>query len=188
MSEYKTKISHDLGQKEAIKRLKENIEWARGISDLQGAWTENIFTFSVSIQGIVLKGNFQVEDNSLKSKVHLPLIAMPFKGWFPNILRNALKKRTVDNEKVQLAQQMRQLSFFCTYRERAARRSASLFITSVAPKVNTTRDLLNPEFSLCLTDFSKNLIYQSPNTSKSYFADRICEPSSGIFGSGCTNI
>ncbi len=101
MPRYKTEIAHNLGQKEAMKRLKENTEWARGISDLQGAWTENTFTFSVSIQGIVLKGAIHVEEDSLKSDVHLPLIAMPFKSWLPNILRNALKKRTVNDEKIQ---------------------------------------------------------------------------------------
>jgi hypothetical protein len=101
MPGYKTEIAHDLGQKEAVERLRENVGWARGISDLKGTWTENTFTFSVSIQGIILKGIIRVEEDSLMSDVHLPLIATPFKSWLPNILRNALKKRTVDDEKVQ---------------------------------------------------------------------------------------
>lgn len=104
MPGYKTEIAHDLGQKEAVERLRESIWWARGISDLQGDWTANTFTFSVSIQGIVLKGVIQVEEDALKSDVHLPLVAMPFKGWLPNILRNALKKRTVKDEEIQSLQ------------------------------------------------------------------------------------
>jgi hypothetical protein len=85
MLKYKTEIAHDLGQKKAVERIKENTEWACGISDLQGTWVENTFAFSVSIQGISLKGHIQVEEDSLELDIHLPLIAMPFKGWLPNI-------------------------------------------------------------------------------------------------------
>lgn len=95
MPKYKNQIAHALGQELAIERLRVNTEWARGISDLQGTWAKNTFTFSVSIQGIVLKGYFQVEEDSLKSEVQLPLIAMPFKSWLPNILRNALRTKEI---------------------------------------------------------------------------------------------
>lgn len=93
MPKYKTAITHEHGQKEALKRLKASSEWARRISDLQGEWNENKFTFAVSIQGVGLQGTIVVEEDLLKLDAQLPLIAMPFKSWFPNILRNALKLR-----------------------------------------------------------------------------------------------
>lgn len=101
MPKYKTQITHSLGQESAVARLMENTEWARGISDLQGDWRDNALTFRVSIQGVVIEGVIEVEEDCLKLDARLPLVAMPFKSWMPNILRHALKKRGGSNQNIQ---------------------------------------------------------------------------------------
>lgn len=93
MPRYRTQVAHGLGQREAIERLKANTEAARGFSDLRGSWSGNAFTFTVSLQGINLRGTLQVEDDALKFDGRLPLIAMPFAGWLPRILNKSLQRR-----------------------------------------------------------------------------------------------
>lgn len=93
MPKVKNEISHDLGQEEAIKRLKMACEWGRGISDLQETWEHNFLSFSVSIQGVKISGAVEVTNDALKLEGKIPLIAVPFKSWLPNILRNAIKDR-----------------------------------------------------------------------------------------------
>lgn len=84
---------HELGQATAIKRLKETCEWARGFSDLRSTWDDHIMEFKATIQGIRVNGKIEVTDHALKLEGKLPLIALPFKSWIPNILKNALKER-----------------------------------------------------------------------------------------------
>ena len=93
MPKVTSEITHDLGQKEAIRRLKEACEWAHGVSDLRETWAGNVLEFSTSIQGVKVSGKVKVTDNSVNLKGKIPLIAVPFKSWIPNILRNALKER-----------------------------------------------------------------------------------------------
>lgn len=95
-----SKIEHELGQQEAIQRLKKACEWAHGVSDLKETWSENVMEFSASIQGIRIDGNVEVAKNSVKFTGKIPVIALPFKSWIPNILRNALKDRKTENGNV----------------------------------------------------------------------------------------
>src|SRR5829696_5034507 len=61
MPQYRTEVTHDLGRAEAVARLKATAEWARGFSDLKGAWEGSTFTFSLSVQGIGMSGSVEVE-------------------------------------------------------------------------------------------------------------------------------
>ncbi|HEX5725701.1 MAG TPA: polyhydroxyalkanoic acid system family protein [Longimicrobiaceae bacterium] len=97
MPRYRTEVAHDLGRAEAIARLKATAEWARGFSNLQGSWEGNRFTFSLSVQGIGMRGTVEVEEDSLKLDSRLPLIAMPFAGWLPRVARTALQPRPAAN-------------------------------------------------------------------------------------------
>src|SRR6185503_17758921 len=90
MPRYKTQITHSFGQDEAVLRLKAFCEKARGHSDLEGSWVENRFTFSVSIQGMVIKGSIDVEETHMSFDGQLPLIAMPFVGWIPGVIQKGL--------------------------------------------------------------------------------------------------
>ncbi|HEV7905167.1 MAG TPA: sulfotransferase family 2 domain-containing protein, partial [Pyrinomonadaceae bacterium] len=61
-------------------------------SDLRGTWDENSFTFSVTAQGIGLKGTLEVEADALKFDGRLPLIAMPFSPWIARVLKKSLEQ------------------------------------------------------------------------------------------------
>ncbi len=93
MPKLTSEITHSLGQIEAIQRLKDSCEWAHSFSDLHDAWSDNVLEFRTSIQGVKVSGVVEITENSLKLTCNLPLIAVPFKSWIPNILQNALKSR-----------------------------------------------------------------------------------------------
>lgn len=97
MPRYRTQVSHSLGQKEALRRLKSLSERARGFSDLQGSWSDNTFTFSVTVQGVGLEGTLEVEDDWLNFDGKLPLIAMPFSGWIARVLKKGLEQSVPNN-------------------------------------------------------------------------------------------
>lgn len=91
MPRYRTQVAHDLGQRAAIERLKALTERARSFSDLRGTWDENAFTFSLTMQGVNLKGTIHVEADALKFDGKLPLIAMPFSSWIARALKKSLQ-------------------------------------------------------------------------------------------------
>jgi hypothetical protein len=97
MPRYRTNVAHDLGRAEAVARLKATAEWARGFSDLQGSWEGSTFAFSLSVQGIGVRGTVDVRDDALALDTRLPLIAMPFAGWLPRVARTALQPRPAAN-------------------------------------------------------------------------------------------
>lgn len=104
MPKVKSEIPHDLGQTEAIRRLKDACERAHGITDLRESWAENVLTFAVSVQGVKVSGEVEVLEKSLKLNGKIPIIALPFKSWIPNILKHAIK------EKKEVAEKLGQIS------------------------------------------------------------------------------
>ena len=99
MPKLTSKLEHKLLQDEAINRLKDSCEWAHGFTDLQETWSANTMAFTTSIQGIKISGEIEVTSDALLFTGKVPLIAMAFKSWIPNILQNALKKRkAVDDD------------------------------------------------------------------------------------------
>lgn len=93
MPKYKTEVTHDLGQQEALARLKDFSERARSFSDLQGTWSDNTFEFTVSTQGVGMSGTLRVEAETLQFNGKLPLIAMPFVSWIPRVLKKTLSQQ-----------------------------------------------------------------------------------------------
>src|SRR5678815_3264711 len=99
MPKLTSKLEHKLLQDEAINRLKDSCEWAHGFTDLQETWSANTMAFTTSIQGIKISGEIEVTSDALLFSGKVPLIAMAFKSWIPNILQNELKKRkAVDDD------------------------------------------------------------------------------------------
>ena len=94
----KNEIKHELGQSLAILRLKDSCEWAHSFSDLKETWSANIMEFTASVQGLKISGNVEVTDDLLIVAGKVPLIALPFKSWIPNIFQNALKPRNIKIE------------------------------------------------------------------------------------------
>jgi hypothetical protein len=67
-------------------------EQARRVSDLKGTWSDNKFEFSVTAQGIGLRGTLHVEADALRFDGRLPLLAMPFASWIPRVLKKGLEQ------------------------------------------------------------------------------------------------
>lgn len=77
-------VAHQLGQEEAIRRLKERSaavkDAARAqVSDMQDSWEGNRLTFSFSAMGVRVKGTMNVEPSAVKIDAEVPLVAMMFK-------------------------------------------------------------------------------------------------------------
>ncbi|MET0648975.1 MAG: polyhydroxyalkanoic acid system family protein [Pyrinomonadaceae bacterium] len=90
MPRYRTEVAHTLGQPEALARVRALAEYAGRTSDLKGAWSENTFEFSLTVQGVNLRGTLSVEPDALKFDGRLPLLAMPFRNWIPRALKKGL--------------------------------------------------------------------------------------------------
>jgi hypothetical protein len=92
MPSYRTEVPHAHGRSEALARLKSYSDKARAFSDLDGSWSGDTFTFAASVQGIRASGTLHVREEDVAVAVRLPLIAMPFAGWLPRLLKKALSQ------------------------------------------------------------------------------------------------
>ena len=92
MPRSRAEVAHTLGQAEAQARLRALAEQARRVSDLKGTWSDNKFEFSVTAQGIGLRGTLHVEADALRFEGRLPLLAMPFASWIPRVLKKGLQQ------------------------------------------------------------------------------------------------
>jgi hypothetical protein len=90
MPRHRIDFPHALGRAEAAGRLRATLDRARSFSDLQGDWSDDRLTFSVSIQGVRIQGTVEAGDQSITLDCRLPLVAMPFRGWIPRMLAYAL--------------------------------------------------------------------------------------------------
>jgi hypothetical protein len=107
MPTYRTELAHDLGRTEVVERLMAFSEKARTFSNFQGSWKGSTATFTVSVQGIAIRGALEVREDSVRVDYRLPLIAMPFVGWTNRLLKLALKQGLVfKNERAQLAHEV----------------------------------------------------------------------------------
>ena len=91
MPAYRTQVTHRFSRDESIDRLKRTAAKIGSTCALAGSWEDGTYTFSAKVQGIGLSGRLRVEDGALHLDASLPLIALPFKGWFPRILSTALE-------------------------------------------------------------------------------------------------
>lgn len=92
MPRYRTEVTHSLSQPEAIERMKALAEYGRQTSGLKGEWSDNIFEFSLTVQGLNLSGTVSVEPDVLKFDGRLPILAMPFKSWIDRALKKGLRQ------------------------------------------------------------------------------------------------
>jgi hypothetical protein len=67
-------------------------EYAGRTSDLQGAWSQHTFEFSLTVQGVSLRGTLSVEPNAHRFDGRLPLLAMPFRSWVARALKKGLEQ------------------------------------------------------------------------------------------------
>jgi len=98
MPGFKVEVPHSLGQEEAANRVKSLLEQLRGqfegqIKDMQQTWTdEDVMQFSFKTAGLVIKGEMDVQPNSVLVHGDLPFAAMLFKGRIESSIKQELEK------------------------------------------------------------------------------------------------
>lgn len=84
-------VAHDLGTEVATERIERFLGEAGKSIRLQYEQQGEEFAFTANVQGLNIRGNFQIGPDQLLLRVKLPLIAMPFTSWINRIMNVALK-------------------------------------------------------------------------------------------------
>jgi hypothetical protein len=97
MPSLKLAFPHQLGQPEAVARLKNLLtrvkdKYQDQVSDLKESWNENTLTFSFSTYGFKVGGDIVVEPSEVRLDGQIPFAAMMFKGKIENALRDQLER------------------------------------------------------------------------------------------------
>jgi putative polyhydroxyalkanoate system protein len=97
MPAFTAEVPHTLGQKAARERLDHFLErigekYKGQISDLNGAWNDDVLSFSFSTFGIKITGTMTVDEDKVQLNGELPFSAMIFKGKIASGIQEALAK------------------------------------------------------------------------------------------------
>jgi hypothetical protein len=97
MPAFSTEVSHQLGQEQAVARLKRFLDQARDeykefVTHLDGDWTDNILTFSLHTYGFQIDGTLTVDDQAARLSGQLPLAASLFRGKIEQSIAAALRR------------------------------------------------------------------------------------------------
>jgi hypothetical protein len=90
-------MPHNLGQDEALRRLKAAIEKAKTrnqgkVTNLKEDWNDNRLDYSFTTFSFNIKGDVTVEPDQVKLNGSLPFAAMMFKGKIEQTVREELGK------------------------------------------------------------------------------------------------
>lgn len=90
-------VEHQLGQAEALNRIKGILDQAKEqhggkVSDLVENWTPTGGTFSFRAMGFKISGGLAVSDHDVQIMGEYPFAAMPFKGAIESTLRERAQK------------------------------------------------------------------------------------------------
>jgi hypothetical protein len=90
-------VPHQLGQEEAVSRLKGFFEkvkqrYQNQVSDLQETWVENALDFAFKTYGFHIKGRMAVEPSDVKFEGQIPFAAMMFKGKIEQTIRDEIHR------------------------------------------------------------------------------------------------
>ena len=90
-------FAHQLGQEEAVARLKNFLtrvqeKYQAQVADLQQAWNGNTLSFSFSTYGFKVSGDVVAEPTEVRLDGQIPIAAMPFKGKIEGAIRDQLVK------------------------------------------------------------------------------------------------
>ncbi len=97
MPKFATEVPHQLGQAEAVNKLKGFLDqvrerYSKDISEIEGNWSDNVLSYALTTYGIKIDGTLTVEEESVKMEGNLPFAAMMFKAKISNSIRVALEK------------------------------------------------------------------------------------------------
>jgi Putative polyhydroxyalkanoic acid system protein (PHA_gran_rgn) len=88
---------HQLGQEEAVSRLKRLLtkvkdKYQDQVSNLQESWSDNKLTFGFTTYGFNVSGNVLVEPAQVRLDGQIPMAAMIFKGKIEGAIRDQMAK------------------------------------------------------------------------------------------------
>jgi hypothetical protein len=97
MPSLKLTFPHQLGQEEAVARLKNLLtrvqeKYQAQVSDLHQAWNGNTLNFSFSTYGFKVSGDVIVQPTEVQLDGQIPIAAMMFKGKIESAIRDQLAK------------------------------------------------------------------------------------------------
>lgn len=97
MPSLKLAFPHQLGQPEAVARLKNLLSKVKDkyqdqVSNLSESWNENTLTFSFTTYGFKVNGDVIVEPTEVRLDGQIPFAAMIFKGKIESALREQLAR------------------------------------------------------------------------------------------------
>jgi Putative polyhydroxyalkanoic acid system protein (PHA_gran_rgn) len=97
MPSLKLNFSHQLGQEEAVSRLKTLLTKVKDryqdqVSNLHESWSGNKLDFGFKTYGFDISGNVLVGPNDVQLDGQIPFAAMMFKGKIENALRDQLTR------------------------------------------------------------------------------------------------
>lgn len=89
--------SHQLGQAEAVSRLKGYLEKIKQrhqdkVSNLEEQWTDSQLTYGFSSYGFSIKGDLAVTESAVTLNAAIPFAAMMFKGKIEQTMRDELAR------------------------------------------------------------------------------------------------
>ena len=97
MPAFNTEVPHALGQTEATSRLKGFVDqvrqrYADQVSQMSGAWTDNVLDFSLTTFGMTITGKLTVEEAVARVAGHLPLAAAFIRGQIEQSIASELQQ------------------------------------------------------------------------------------------------
>lgn len=97
MPSFNTEVGHELGQVEALSRMKSFLDTVREkfkdqVSQLDGQWVENALEFALTTYGFKISGNLAVEETAVRLTGQLPFAALAFRGKIEQSFAKELRK------------------------------------------------------------------------------------------------
>jgi hypothetical protein len=102
MAKFNVRVAHDLGQQEAMDRLKKfrdqiHARHAGEVKDLQETWNGHVLQYSFKSLGFLIKGTVSVEPNEVTVEGTLPMLAALLKGKIEKTIHGELTKVLLDS-------------------------------------------------------------------------------------------
>ncbi len=96
MPEFRTEVTHQLGEGPAVERLKGFVEDTRDrfqdhLQKAEGTWRGNVLEFSLKASGFTVTGQLTVEDAVARVQGQLPLLAAPLRGMIEQKIAEQLR-------------------------------------------------------------------------------------------------
>lgn len=96
MPGFQAEVPHSLGKTEALDRLKSFVDrvqekYRSQVDTMDGAWEENVLSFSLATFGMKVAGTLTVEESIARVEGKLPLAAMFAKGTIEKTITGELQ-------------------------------------------------------------------------------------------------